>query len=554
MTTALFRWLPLVLAWFTVLYRAPGARRSRAALFVWLTTLTVAVAVTLDLPQTARALDAVPNLVHLIKYSLILAAATCVREALVHLPPTRRSHSPPRVPVLLAWTAAVAGMTAAWIVAPVHDRHVADHFTEVYATRSELVPLWTIYLGYLAFMLASLFRSQLGTYRALPSSPVRNGMLAVGFGAAIGLLYVTYKAAYLAVTLAVGAAEADTIHSSAMSTALLGASLLLLVGGGLWPAVARLLAWWDSVITYYALEPLWRLATAAVPEVVLADAGAQNLSQRAEGRVVEIRDALSSLPPPSDVTSLGASIEQRVAVALLERVAAVQERPDAAHQPNLSAADDDIAYLKQLSNSLVRVERSRASRLDRVARTLTDALAPAYLVALTVLIVACTAAGLLSGFLWSMLTLLFTPGIPVAVIAIGVRKHWWSDRHVRVRGQRLIPLSVALLSIIACLAVLSAAGAPSELSALVIAMTAGLSITLAVTFFWKVSVHSAVAAGSAVVLALQLDPGWGVLVAGFASAVGWSRWWLREHTLSQVLAGAALGAVVAAAVFGLLTT
>ena len=67
----------------------------------------------------------------------------------------------------------------------------------------------------------------------------------------------------------------------------------------------------------------------------------------------------------------------------------------------------------------------------------------------------------------------------------------------------------------------------------------------------EVSVHAAVAAGAAVILTLVLGP---VLVISWplVGAVGWSRVRLRDHTLAQVVAGAVMGACIAATVFSAL--
>ncbi|GAA3634366.1 hypothetical protein GCM10022223_60860 [Kineosporia mesophila] len=193
------------------------------------------------------------------------------------------------------------------------------------------------------------------------------------------------------------------------------------------------------------------------------------------------------------------------------------------------------------------------SPADRAARQITDLLAPAPLVTLTVLVVACSESGPAAGLGWSLLTLFFAPGLPYALILVGIRRGWWTDRHVRIREQRLIPLTAALASIIVGLTVLALAGAPRPLSALVIAMTAGLVTTLAVTTVWKISVHAAVAAGSTVCLGIELGtPTTAIAVVG-AAAVAWSRVRLRAHTPAQVAAGLLLGAAVAAGLFGGLT-
>jgi membrane-associated phospholipid phosphatase len=90
--------------------------------------------------------------------------------------------------------------------------------------------------------------------------------------------------------------------------------------------------------------------------------------------------------------------------------------------------------------------------------------------------------------------------------------------------------------------------APRQLVALVIAMLTGLTVTAVITNYWKISLHTAVTAGTATILTIVYGP---VALAGWAvvTATGWSRIHLREHTPAQVIAGGIVGAVVAAAVF-----
>jgi hypothetical protein len=94
-------------------------------------------------------------------------------------------------------------------------------------------------------------------------------------------------------------------------------------------------------------------------------------------------------------------------------------------------------------------------------------------------------------------------------------------------------------------------GAPRAVVALVAAMLAGLVTSTVVTLFWKLSFHTAVSAGSLMVIVLVL--GWGFLaMAPLVGLVGWARVVSGDHDVGQVLAGAALGTTVAGIVFSLL--
>jgi membrane-associated phospholipid phosphatase len=76
----------------------------------------------------------------------------------------------------------------------------------------------------------------------------------------------------------------------------------------------------------------------------------------------------------------------------------------------------------------------------------------------------------------------------------------------------------------------------------------GWAATGLVTTVWKISMHTAVAAGVCVILALVFGP-WLLLTLTLPIGVGWSRVRPHAHTLAQVIAGGVLGAGIAAAIF-----
>ncbi|MEV1145593.1 phosphatase PAP2 family protein [Micromonospora sp. NPDC049799] len=185
----------------------------------------------------------------------------------------------------------------------------------------------------------------------------------------------------------------------------------------------------------------------------------------------------------------------------------------------------------------------------RLARLVTELTAPAVLVSvLTVAVGWHSARGSVDGLAWGLLATLFVSGIPFAYILGGVRRGRLTDHHVGLREQRRVPLLVGLCSVAAGTALLAALDAPRPVLALAAAGAVGLIVAVAVSHWWKMSIHTAVAAGSVVVLVVTFGP----LLAATApllALVGWSRVRLRDHTVPQVLAGGALGALVAAVVF-----
>jgi membrane-associated phospholipid phosphatase len=187
----------------------------------------------------------------------------------------------------------------------------------------------------------------------------------------------------------------------------------------------------------------------------------------------------------------------------------------------------------------------------RAARLITEVLAPAPIVAVLPLVIAWdTTATAAMAVTWGLIASLFASILPFAVIMLGVRRGRFTDHHVRIREQRALPMLMGIASVLGGLGLLVTLRAPRELLALVAAMTVGLSVSLLVTLWWKVSVHTAVAAGAVTVLALVFGP---ALLATWplVGLIGWSRVQLGDHTPAQVLVGAVLGAAVAATVFPL---
>jgi membrane-associated phospholipid phosphatase len=188
----------------------------------------------------------------------------------------------------------------------------------------------------------------------------------------------------------------------------------------------------------------------------------------------------------------------------------------------------------------------------RVARLVSEALAPTSFAALMpLLVVWWRAPGPLQALGWWLVAVVFTAVLPTVFVLRGVRRGRLSDHHIAVRAQRPVPLLVGTASVAAGLGLLLAGGAPTDLVALVAAMVAGLVVSLLVTLRWKISLHTGVAAGSVVVLVLAFGSAL-LALAPVVGLVGWARVQLGDHTPAQTIAGAGLGATVAALVFSLL--
>ncbi|MFB7181852.1 hypothetical protein ACFCYI_29610 [Streptomyces sp. NPDC056257] len=188
---------------------------------------------------------------------------------------------------------------------------------------------------------------------------------------------------------------------------------------------------------------------------------------------------------------------------------------------------------------------------QKAARVLSDVLAPANLVVALLLLIGWHSTASWTGLGWGLLGALFCGVVPIGIIVLGVRRGALTDQHIRVRRQRLVPMGLSLLSVVAGITLLHVLGAPGEVFALVVAMLVGLVSSLLVTVGWQISIHMSVAGGTVMILVLVFGPP--VLPAALiAAAVGWSRLVLKAHTPAQLLAGTALGGT-AALTFALLS-
>lgn len=187
-----------------------------------------------------------------------------------------------------------------------------------------------------------------------------------------------------------------------------------------------------------------------------------------------------------------------------------------------------------------------------MARLVTEVMSPGVPIMVVILVVAVHSAGAVRGLLLGLVATFFAAGFPYGLVLIGVRRGRLTDHHISRREQRPRMMAIALASLAAGLLVLFWLDAPRALFALLAAMVAGLAVALAVTSFWKISIHSAVAAGTVTSLAILVSPWW-LLLAPMVVLTAWARVEIREHTPEQVLVGAIVGAVVVAGVLLLVT-
>ncbi|WP_461170223.1 phosphatase PAP2 family protein [Arthrobacter sp. Z1-15] len=181
----------------------------------------------------------------------------------------------------------------------------------------------------------------------------------------------------------------------------------------------------------------------------------------------------------------------------------------------------------------------------RAARIVTETTAPTVLVGLLLLLQPLLSPGVT--WLQGIVAAGFTVGLPFAGILWLKRRGAVTDHHVGRREQRapILVASAASIGVGALLLILL--DAPAALFGEIGGVFIGLVLCLAANLVWKLSVHSAVAAYVGLALLAPIPLVGSALALLLASATGWSRVKLGDHTPTQVLAGHAAGCLAFAA-------
>ncbi|MBP3037445.1 phosphatidic acid phosphatase [Arthrobacter sp. zg-ZUI100] len=189
---------------------------------------------------------------------------------------------------------------------------------------------------------------------------------------------------------------------------------------------------------------------------------------------------------------------------------------------------------------------TRASNASaRVARIVTETSAPAVLVGILLLLQPLLSPGVT--WLQGIVAALFTVGLPFAGILWLKQRGRVTDHHVGVRTQRAPILAASAVSLGIGALILVLLDAPAAMFGEIGGVFIGMMLCLVANLVWKLSVHSAVAAYVGLALLAPIPVFGAALALLLASATGWSRVKLGDHTPTQVLAGHLAGCLAFAA-------
>ncbi|WP_217559230.1 hypothetical protein [Streptomyces sp. GbtcB6] len=188
---------------------------------------------------------------------------------------------------------------------------------------------------------------------------------------------------------------------------------------------------------------------------------------------------------------------------------------------------------------------SQSSPGTRLAKILSELFAPLIQV-LAQSALALRHATAAAGLGWWLLASFFGSALPMLFLIYGTRRGSWLDHHVPQREQRIIPMLVILSCLLIGTGAFALSDAPNAIRALFLSLEIQLAALTAITRWWKISVHTSVAASTVAVTAWACGPLVALAVAPMVPITMWTRTHLKAHTLPQATAGVLVGAFLGA--------
>lgn len=187
--------------------------------------------------------------------------------------------------------------------------------------------------------------------------------------------------------------------------------------------------------------------------------------------------------------------------------------------------------------------------MTRTARTISNVLSPPAVTAMLGFALAFVAAPFFPALITGAIHGILVGLAPVIYIVVMLKRGVITDLHMKNRHERHIPNVIAVGGALMAWAILRTFDAPVTLQQLALLDALLLSILAIINVWWQISAHSAVIFGAVTVCGVVFGTPVALGASPLVLIVPWARLHLKRHTIRQVIAGAALGALLALVVF-----
>jgi membrane-associated phospholipid phosphatase len=151
-----------------------------------------------------------------------------------------------------------------------------------------------------------------------------------------------------------------------------------------------------------------------------------------------------------------------------------------------------------------------------------------------------------------VMTYLFTILLPTVMIHLYRRYQGWNLIELGQRERRMVPYIISIVCYFTCIYLMERLHMPHFIGSIIIAALLVQIVCAIINVWWKISTHTAAIGGVGGALFafaeyLGFNPVWWLSLVFFvAGLLGTSRMILRQHNLSQVVAGFWVGFICAA--------
>ncbi|MDP3012459.1 MAG: hypothetical protein HQ569_02895 [Actinobacteria bacterium] len=137
---------------------------------------------------------------------------------------------------------------------------------------------------------------------------------------------------------------------------------------------------------------------------------------------------------------------------------------------------------------------------------------------------------------WAVLCLTFAMIIPYLYIRILIRKKVLDDLHISNKEDRIKPIIITIISNTVGFSILYILKAPLFLKAMFLIVIISTIIFGIITYFWKVSAHTAWITFMVITFNILFGK-WMLFLLPLIPMVGWARVKIKRHTVKQVISG-----------------
>lgn len=204
-------------------------------------------------------------------------------------------------------------------------------------------------------------------------------------------------------------------------------------------------------------------------------------------------------------------------------------------------------FCLHLNHRLVSVRRPKDHSAEstvgsvRAARVFSNVISPPGIFAGLGLSLAWYSLPFWEGLLWAAVYGFWVSLMPILFVIYRLHTGQISDLHMNTTQERRLPYLMSVIGSLVALLIIIIFQGPQLLLCLSIFGAIELGILGLINDFWKISIHATSIAAAVIIVGLVYGVLAALLLLPLVIVVCWVRLYLHRHTVTQVLAGLALG-------------